>query len=169
MNRPPLLAGVDVSSHIIAIALIDARNADLYETLELRIKPGGDNPAMPMATAFRLAADTLSWANAIWIENPMGAHPKSIATGNRAIGALLREIGGLDPVPPVNLIVPPTWKKLAGLKGNAPKPVISTRALDLYPTLAGPDYSQDICDAACIAYAGYAESLAAADRLARNA
>lgn len=52
---------------------------------------------------------------------------------------------------------PAEWKRLAGLSGNAGKPAVMDRAVDIiragraYVTV--PDMRQDIADAVCIAYA----------------
>lgn len=161
-----MIAGVDVSSRIIAIVLLDEHTGALRETLELRIggKRGGD-PTMPQSSAFRIAAETLALARTIVIENPMGGRALGVALCNRALGALIH---ALEPTPGTKIILwsPTEWKTKAGLHGHADKAAIRKVATALYPELAGA--SQDTCDAAMIARAGYHETSDAA-RLAENA
>lgn len=165
MSVPPIIAGVDISSHLLAIVYLDARNGNLYETLELKLKPGGRHPDMARNANFGIAGRDLSRALAVFIENGMGGQAGAIAPMNRAIGALVSRI---DPSVPVNLYGPSEWKKAAGLKGNADKDTIRAHARSLYPELEALA-SQDIHDAALIARAGFNESLDWANRLAENA
>lgn len=165
---PPLIAGVDVSSRILAVVLLDAHTGALHETLELKIGgKKGSEPRMAQSSAFRYAAEAVSWASTAYIENPMGGQPLGVALCNRALGALIHALG--DQCPETNIVLygPTVWKVKAGLKGNAGKPEIKRHALELYPELVGPTFSQDICDAACIARSGY--NAETAERLARNA
>lgn len=150
-----LIAGVDVSSKLLAIVRLDASTGALYDTLELRIRSHNNPAEMPRDAAFALAAVTLGECGAVFIEDGMGRFPKSVALLNRVVGALLHSLV-IYPETSVNLYAPSVWKKLAGLKGNADKPAIKKHAKLLYPKLVG---SQDIHDAACIGYAGYQESL----------
>lgn len=164
-----LIAGVDVSSRVLAIVLLDANTGALRETLELKIGgKKGSEPGMAQSSAFRLAAETLSWASVAYAENPMGAQPLAIALCNRALGALIHAMGDQCPETRIVILEPAKWKKDSGLKGNAPKSVIADRALAHYPQLAGPGFSQDICDAAMIARAGWHDHTGAS-RLAEHA
>lgn len=150
MTRPALIAGVDISSRVIAIVLLDAATGELHATLELAIEPGGIQPNMPQASAFRLASDFIAQAERVWIEDPMGSHPRSVASGSRAVGALIRSLPHRESW--IRLVPPPKWKKLAGMKGNASKSVIRSFAYQhILPTPGA--VSQDLCDAACIALA----------------
>lgn len=153
-----MIAGVDVSSRVIAIALLDTETGELRETLELAIKPGGVGPTMPQAPAFRIAAETIARATHAWIEDPMGSHPRSIASGSRAVGAL---IASIPPWVEVTLVPPPKWKKLAGMPGNATKLTIKQHVYNLGMFPHGTVLSQDLCDAACIARACHLNSKAA--------
>lgn len=156
--EPDLIAGVDVSSHILAIVYLEARTGALHSTLELRLKPGGKHPDMPRSPNFGIAGRDLSKARAVFIENGMGADKRSVSLMGRATGALINHI---DPDVPVSLYGPSEWKKAVGLKGNADKEAIRAHARVLYPELDAL-CSQDICDAACIARAGFNESSTAA-------
>lgn len=154
-TRTPLIAGVDVSSRVLAVVLLNAHTGALHETLEMKVggAKGGD-PGMAQSSAFRIIADTCSWASTVYIENPMGGQVHAVALCNRALGALIHRLGDY-PESEIVFFSPTGWKKAAGMKGNAGKPVIREHALALYPELAGPGFSQDICDAACIARAGF--------------
>lgn len=162
MTRPPLIAGVDSSTKLVAIALLNAATGELHSTLKLRCQRGrSDHPAMPRDAAYRIAAETLNSCQRVYIEAPMGKYATDV--GNRALGALLSRL-----TIPATLYVPTRWKALSGLSGAATKADIREHALDLFPTLrATPAVSQDICDAAVIARAGYLDETAT--RLAENA
>lgn len=145
---PPLIAGVDVSTKLVAIVLLDAATGVLHSTLELRCATGrSDSPAMPRDAAYRTAADTLNACQHVYVEAPKGKY--SVDVGNRALGALLAYL-----TVPVTLFVPTAWKKAAGMKGSAGKVTIADQARKVFPELTFST-SQDICDAACIAHAGY--------------
>lgn len=168
MTPPALIAGVDVSSRVLAIALLSAHTGALHETLELKIGgKKGSEPRMAQSSAFRFASEAISWAHTAYIENPMGGQPLGVALCNRALGALIHSLGDECPDTKIVLYGPTVWKAKAGLKGNAGKPEIKRHAVALYPELVGPTFSQDICDAACIARAGFNDETA--NRLAENA
>lgn len=160
----PLIAGVDVSTKLVAIALLDAHTGALKETLELRCDKGASaHPSMPRDSAYRLAADTLNTCTHVYIEEPFGKY--SVELGNRALGALLARI-----TVPVTLYGPTKWKALAGIPGNADKGLIRMAAYKRHKKLwaNGASVSQDLCDALIIARAGWNDHTGAS-RLAENA
>lgn len=155
-----VIAGVDVSTLSIAVVVLNTRDGALVKFDEFffpkKDKLPNKNPAercrhiiLDAYTAF------MNGVSVMQVEQPMGSSIKSVAEVERVVGAVIRSTPYKTHVnPPIG---PSEWKKLAGLAGNAKKPEIAVAAVRRFPLLA--DESQDIHDAALIAYALYAESV----------
>lgn len=152
-----VIAGLDISTRMIALVVLNAQDATIARRDEFPIPEISKLANKSKAERCRVVATTglaeaLSGVTTVYVEQPMGRQIKGIAEVERVVGAVIANIP--DPCA-VSLITPGEWKKSAGLNGNANKEAIALRAVGLYPSLDGS--SQDILDAAMIARACWEE------------
>lgn len=146
-----MIVGVDVSTvRICAVGLGRAGRIVLIvnERLSKIDTKTQDAAARCRDAALARAAATIGYGAAVWIEQPMGRHVRSVATVERVVGAF---IANLSPSTSACLIGVTSWKAEAGMPGNAGKPAIAEFVLGRYPELAG--HPQDILDACGVALA----------------
>lgn len=161
MTTPALITGVDVSTKLVAVVIVDAAADDFplvhrgeYPLAKLP-KESPNKATRCRDSALDEAAYLIEWSGctSVYVEQPFGASIKGVAEVERVVGAFLRALPrGISSC----LLGPSEWKRIAGIGGNANKERIREEAERHYPTLRGR--VQDICDAAIIARAGALES-----------
>jgi Holliday junction resolvasome RuvABC endonuclease subunit len=148
-----VILGVDVGATKIAMVGLDERNNPRW-IREVVICPMQGNlhekRVRRCAYAYELgriaaAADP----DQVMIENPMGGFPVITAEQNRVMGAWIAGFASLSDAP-VNTIVPSQWKKKVLGRGDAKKETEGRAwVAEQYPMSTA--WSQDLCDAYCIA------------------
>lgn len=146
--------GVDVSTRRIACAWLefdsDVAKVQVYDATDC------DGDALVRA---RTLADLFpgrrssAWDETalVAIERPMGAGTRQVADMMLVAGVV---VGCLPPRVAIWLLGPPEWRKACGLPGNASKDDVARFATALRPEAY--TWTQDECDALCIAYAARA-------------
>jgi hypothetical protein len=162
---PALVAGVDVSTVLVAVVILDA-SRDGFPLVHVGEHPlaklpkeGANKATRCRDVSLRIAALGIQarGCRTVYVEQPMGRHVGSVAEVERVVGAFLARLSrGIY----AELRGPSAWKADAGLPGNAAKPAIRAEAERHYPILR--NRSQDACDAALIARAGCIQSWRAA-------
>ena len=156
-----IVVGIDVSTYAIDLVLIDV---DDHKAPAWHHHPltGHDAWERTRNTAQALPSPHATiWDDvlAIGVENPAGTH--GAHTIQRVVGAVLACL------PPHTLVQPwrpAEWRKAVGLKGNASKDAVRSHALACASDLETKEridgwcssrakWSQDACDAYCIASA----------------
>ncbi len=150
------IAGIDVSTKAIAVVVLSASDGSLLRWEQFDYPKLNDLPERNVTHRCRWItlddyASFMRGVHVAQIEQPMGAHAKSVAEVERVVGAVIRSTPSKTDV--AVLLGPSEWKKAAGLPGNASKVQIAAYALQLYPLLQGE--SQDILDASLIGRAYY--------------
>lgn len=115
--------------------------------------------AMPLVTRsprlIRQSLNMLGWRHdvaLVYVEAPhVGPNRMGSLRHAMTIGSVIQACDRRWPNAPVELITSPEWKRACGLKGNATKAGVMSRARELH---FAPE-TQDAADAACIAYAGW--------------
>lgn len=164
------ILGVDVSTRSVACAFLDF-DSDRATVRTYEVPPDVTGDALERA---RTLADLLPRRRASgWDETALVAIERPFGIGTRAVGDMMLVVGivvaCLPPQIPVWLLGPTEWRKACGLAGNASKDDVRAFVTARWtgdPTRnANPaSWSQDLCDAWCVAYG--ARALNAAGQVA---
>lgn len=140
-------AGVDVSTHRVAVAVLDPAT---NEARTLQSEFLGGNVANRMETARRAIPRAGDWKDVALaaFEDPM-SHGFGVS---KSLGIFTGMIMAHVPLAvPILRLPPEEWKQACGLRARADKPEVKAFVLKHEPSSA--DWSFDLCDAYSIAYA----------------
>jgi len=143
------IAGIDFSTWHIDVVLLD-EDTDHADWHRFTLANTGD--AFDRARTVRLAMPGRSWWDdhgvlAVGIEQPFG-RGSSVTPLYRVQGAVL---ACLPPLTLVHPWAPSSWRKAVGLPGNCPKDAVAAFVHDSATETL--QWSQDACDALCVALA----------------
>lgn len=162
--------GVDVSTRSVACAFLEF-DSDRSYVRTYEVPPDVDGDALERA---RTLADLLPRRKASgWDETALVAIERPMGPGTRQVADMMLVVGivvaCLPPSIPVWLLGPSEWRKGCGLAGNASKADVRRFAMERWEgdperNSSPASWSQDLCDAWCVAYG--ARALNAAGQVA---